>query len=511
MVFYMKEAILYTRISTDKQAKGKGLKGQLKDAMEACEERGWNIADENVYSDIGSGFHGDQMDGDLGIIVNAVKTGKITKNHIIVLESLDRLGREEPSAALKRFINIIEKTSIYEVSTGMIYGDGGDYPFSVMITIASFIMERAHNESLMKQKRSKRNWAIKVSEADVADYFKVTTSRTPKWIDIVDGRYVLNAEYTKTVREIFKLFINGMGSTGICEHLTERGVDVIVNATSGRYQNKRVEWTISRIDHILTHHAAYGAMKNDKTKEIKEGCYPPAVTKSDFETVAKMRRNRRGKTGGSKEKYTALLSGIAKCGDCGYSYNSFKSNDGTKAKPRMVRRYRCNYRAKKGDCKNNTILATELESAVMNHVKNFEFEPTSKDDKESLLLDIQTAELAVDNLADAFSEDPSNVKIKDSYKKNTNKLKELKRQLEELESSDGISSELKEDFDLEDSATRMLVQSKLSKLLKSAFVISTDKFKGVTLTYVGDSKHEFHNINITHGFDFGTEKHFPLA
>lgn len=427
-----KIAILYSRVSKSIQKHGLGLDRQFQDQIRICESNGWSVSDQNTYQDIASAFHGKHLDGSLGVIIDAVEAGKINKDHVIVIESLDRLGRDYPMTALKRFIQIVDATDIYEVSTGMMYS-ADKQGFGVMVAIASFIMERAYNESLMKQKRAKSNWKQIQDKANSSTDFIAITKRTPAWITVDNDLYTLN-DNQKYVREIFDMYLSGQGSTLIVDKMKELQAPVF------GYKKEAEEWTIHRVDKVLKNAAAYGAMTNSKTKVVTEGRYPPVITKEEFDRVQAIKRSRN--TSGSKQKKILnVLSGLTSCAICGYSYthmnaSSKKLADGKRTKKRILR---CNHRASKGDCNNKQVSYDEILRVVLRNVKDFEYK--SKVDTESLRMEITALTNDKQNIENLLVIDASNNAFINKFKDVISRLKVKQAELDkELMGRPDVSS-----------------------------------------------------------------------
>ena len=380
----MKTAILYSRVSKTTQKDGLGLSRQLQEQMRVCEDKGWSVSDKHTYQDIASAFHSKHLDGSLGVILDAVEAGKINKNHVIVIESLDRLGREYTMTVLKRFIYIIELTDIYEISTGMMYSSDSELGVTTMIFNALFIMERAHNESKMKQQRSLSNWQQKLDKANATTEYVAVTGRAPAWITVKGGLYVLN-DNEKYIRKIFDMYIEGKGSTLIVDKMKEMKTPVF------GYKKDGQEWTIHRVDKVLANAAAYGAMTNSKTGQVTEGRYPAVITKDEFNRVRAIKRSR-NKSGSKQKKILNVLSGLTSCAICGHSYSHLNASsqilaDGKRGKRRVLR---CRHRASKGDCNNRQVSYHLVLGRLLTHVRNFEYK--SSVDTKSLRIDITSLE-----------------------------------------------------------------------------------------------------------------------
>ena len=100
----------YIRFSTPEQLKGDSLRRQLKMSEEYAAEKGLVLDDRLSLRDLGlSAFHGHHRSkGALGLFLAQVEEGKIPKGSMLIVESLDRLSREEVLDALGQFTSIIK-------------------------------------------------------------------------------------------------------------------------------------------------------------------------------------------------------------------------------------------------------------------------------------------------------------------------------------------------------------------------------------------------------------------
>jgi len=91
------KAYSYLRMSTDIQLKGHSRRRQLDASKAYAEAEGLELADDAQLEDIGiSAFRGANVrDGALGRFLAAVKAGSVERGSYLLVESLDRLSREE--------------------------------------------------------------------------------------------------------------------------------------------------------------------------------------------------------------------------------------------------------------------------------------------------------------------------------------------------------------------------------------------------------------------------------
>jgi Resolvase, N terminal domain len=103
-------AYSYIRMSTPEQLKGHSKKRQLEKSIKYAERHNLEFADESQIEDIGvSAFRGDNIKyGALGQFIDAVEKGRVPAGSYLLVESLDRISRQEIVPSLRLFLQIIE-------------------------------------------------------------------------------------------------------------------------------------------------------------------------------------------------------------------------------------------------------------------------------------------------------------------------------------------------------------------------------------------------------------------
>src|SRR5690349_4705392 len=103
------KAFSYVRMSTDLQLKGDSLRRQLEASRNYAQRHGLQLVEDFDLHDIGiSAFRGKNLaSGAFGRFMERVREGKIDQGSYLLVESFDRLSRQEPMAALEPFLEII--------------------------------------------------------------------------------------------------------------------------------------------------------------------------------------------------------------------------------------------------------------------------------------------------------------------------------------------------------------------------------------------------------------------
>ncbi|MGY3354359.1 DNA invertase Pin-like site-specific DNA recombinase [Bradyrhizobium sp. GM0.4] len=104
------KAYSYVRMSTDLQLKGDSLRRQKEASRKYADKHSLELIEDIDLHDIGvSAYKGKNIaSGAFGRFLEAVRDGKIEGGSYLLVESFDRMSRQEPVLALKPFIEIVE-------------------------------------------------------------------------------------------------------------------------------------------------------------------------------------------------------------------------------------------------------------------------------------------------------------------------------------------------------------------------------------------------------------------
>jgi DNA invertase Pin-like site-specific DNA recombinase len=299
-------AFSYVRFSSEKQAQGDSLRRQIKAASEYAVANGL-LLDTSTYQDLGvSAFKGkNAVEGALGVFIQAVESGVVPSGSFLLVESLDRLSRDNVDLALEQFLSITRRgISIVTLMDGMVYSQATIRENWTKLIMALAVMARANEESVTKSRRVKAAFDKKRSLG------QVITSRGPSWLRLgVDGRtWEVIHDKAAVVNQIFDMAIAGKGQIQITRILEDEGVPVMESAKF---------WTQSVVGAILRNPAVYGVFrqKSGGDQEVSD-YYTPIMSKQKFMTAQDAIKGRLSK-GGTRKGITSLFSGMSYCGYCG--------------------------------------------------------------------------------------------------------------------------------------------------------------------------------------------------
>lgn len=309
----MPVAYSYVRFSTPDQLKGDSLRRQLELSEKYAAQHGLELDTSLTLRDLGlSAYHKVNLEkGALGVFLQAIADGRIRPGSYLLVESLDRLSRAKVEEALTLFLEIVNAgITIVTLADGMVYTKGGNWTQLVM---SLTIMARAHEESVTKSQRVTAAWNKKRQDAGT----KVITSVMPAWLEVRDGKIVVNEEKANTVREIFRLLRSGYGLSMVESKFNKEKVPPITKASKwyGTYMFKIVKGRAVLGEYIPW--VTDGAKKKQDGEPIK-GYYPAIVTEEEYYAVQSAMDLRKNRGSGRKGTGVAsLFSGICRCGYCG--------------------------------------------------------------------------------------------------------------------------------------------------------------------------------------------------
>ena len=371
------KAYSYSRFSTPEQGKGDSYRRQRVAAEEYCAANGLELADTKEYRFFDNGrsaYKAKHLNdtGDFGRFLSYVDEGKILAGSYLIVESLDRLSREEVKDALPRFLDLLKKgIRIYTSIDNHLYTE--NYNLTDLI-ISVISMSRAHEESSTKGSRVAAAWREKRGLAR-SDKKVPLGAACPYWLKLIDGAYVEVKERVEVIRRIFDMTIQGYGQAVISRRLNEDGVPVFgsTRSTKEKPRNKSGLWGTSSVQKILHNRALLGEYQpthlvgriRQNDGDPIQGYYPEIITPEVF-LQAKAARTQRQTSGATKQsKNFNIWQGIAKCRLCGDAMHLIN-----KGRPPKGYTYLQCYSAKKGKCRNGSVRIEQTEAVFKEILTN---------------------------------------------------------------------------------------------------------------------------------------------
>lgn len=347
----MTKAYSYLRFSSAAQRDGDSLRRQLKAAHEWAEARPHIELDTSLRDEGVSAYRGEhRVKGALSSFLTRIQRGQIAKGSYFLVESFDRLSRENETVAINLLTSItLAGVRVVTLTDGAEYDDKSD---AMDLMRAIIVMSRAHDENKARSKKLAAAWSDKKRRA--RENGEILSRRGPAWTRFDDktGKFVLIPERAKVVRRIFADYLNGLGASTIAATLNAEGVKPFMATSNGFHTGYIMTILQSRSvmgfyqPHFVTKETGRRAVRVDDGEDIA-GYYPAIIPPEDFYRVQAIRqKNTRG--GGRRGRtYANTMMGLARCEDCGGTLVVTRRQNKTKS-----RVYICYDRIRKKGCSN---------------------------------------------------------------------------------------------------------------------------------------------------------------
>lgn len=449
-----RKAISYLRMSTDRQLEGHSLARQTQATKDYCLANNFELIEE--LTDIGvSGYSGaNSARGQLGVFFEALRNGEIEPNTVLIVESLDRLSRQDPLTAMSQFSEMLSHgIELHTLFDKQVYSKESVGANSGQLFLSIGAMVRAHEESATKSKRLRAVWSNKKN-----DPTRIVTSQVPFWINVKKDRtgkpasFELREPDANVIRSIFKLSIDqNMGAQAITSHLN-KNIHMFPKSRSNT-RNKDNGWSESYIKSVMNNPAVYGVYQPHKKvdgKRVPDGdawydYYPKVISEEEFIFNQSKMQQRKIKGRGRKSRnFHNLFRGLLYCRSCG-SKMSFKDNVQAKGGPII----RCDLaKQKRGNCESLPVRYQRLEDLFFGAMRDIDFESAIRNQNfksKSRELELQISnienqvkafEIKIDQMVDELlvPEQPEAIKkrLRDKLSHTTNEHEALKTKLEVL-------------------------------------------------------------------------------
>ena len=353
----MINVVAYARFSSDNQ-RTESIDAQIRAICDYCDKNGYNLV--KIYKD--EAISGTSTE-DREQFIQMINDSKDKGFNYVVVHKFDRFARNRYDHALyekKLEDNGVKLLSVMEQLN--------DSPESVILKSVLTGMNEYYSLNLAREVRKgqKENALKCVHNGGIP----------PLGYDLNDDNtYKINEEEAKSVKLIYKMYLDGRGYATIADELNALG---FTNKLGKSFKKTSIRDTL--LNEKYTGTFIFG--KKDKKgkltgKELRvEHGIPAIISKEVFEQVQFKIKNRqhRKTSGRSTAKSTYLLTGLCICGECGGTFSG-----GYRSVDRVSRNvhygYLCRQRKDKvNNCKNKAIKKEELETMVINSVKTYIFQ-----------------------------------------------------------------------------------------------------------------------------------------
>ena len=334
----MTRAYSYLRFSTPEQMQGDSFRRQSALAQTYAQKHGLDLDTSLNFHDLGmSAYYGKNLgaEGQLGNFIQAVKSGLVPQGSYLLVESLDRISRQNARTALRSLESVVDAGAVVVTLI-----DGRKYdqeslnndPMSLLLSILTFM--RSHEESATKASRLKAAWSEKRGNAIKSG--KPMTASCPAWLslDKGTGTFSVIPERAAIVQRIFRMTLEGVGQHGIAQAFNREGVQ-----TFGR----SLHWHSTYISKILGNPAVSGifiphVQERSAAKLVRHARDPISdyfPTILDSETVGQVKAMNDGTVQPRRGRHAAaplsnLFGGLGRCSKCGSTVTLTNKGNGNR-------------------------------------------------------------------------------------------------------------------------------------------------------------------------------------
>ncbi|WP_191969649.1 recombinase family protein [Neorhizobium galegae] len=246
-----------------------------------------------------------------GVSLDLVQEGQIPKGSYLLVESLDRISRQNPYTATALFLQILQAgVNIVTLTDEHVYRAGSSDFADIIVSVV--IMSRAYEESKTKSIRVGAAWENK--RRNISD--KKLTRMCPKWLELNDDRksFRLIPDRVEIVRSVYADASAGKGSFQIARALNQASVAPFGDGDG---------WHESFISKLLTNRAVLGEFQPHRLvagKRLPEGepikdYYPRIISDDLFALVEAGRAARRNRGSGRKGRNNINLFSVLRHAD----------------------------------------------------------------------------------------------------------------------------------------------------------------------------------------------------
>ncbi|WP_027400085.1 recombinase family protein [Anaerovorax odorimutans] len=351
-------AAIYSRYSSDNQ-RDESIDAQIRAIEEYAKANGYEIV--KIYADKAKSATTAKRPE----FQRMIKESGQDLFDIVIVHKLDRFSRDKyDSAVYKRKLkqNGIRLISVTENLDGS--------PESVILESVIEGMAEYYSKNLARE--------VMKGMKETAYQAKHTGGLPPLGYDVnEEKKYVINEKEAECVRLIFDMILLGKSHSKIIDELNARGYKTKIgtmfksNSIYSIITNEK--YTGVYIFNKTAKKDAFGRRNNHKCKDESEiirieGGMPAIISKETFEKTRELLNKRKHAPGTNKAKENYLLSGLIRCGCCGYAMHGNRRIP--KNKPIYVS-YRCGHRSKTSTtvCNNKEIRKEYIEEYVLTELE----------------------------------------------------------------------------------------------------------------------------------------------
>ncbi len=364
--FNKKNVCAYARVSSDKDLQLTSFEAQVSYYTNyILKNDNWNFV--GVYSDEGiSGTSTNNRDG-FNLMIDLAKLGQID---LIITKSISRFSRNTiDTLTLLRELKTYGTEVFFEKENISSFDNKIEFVISVLASMAE---EESRNIS------DNVKWGVR--KGFKKGEFFLNTQLMLGYKRDKDGNVYIDETEAKIVREIYKMYLDGIGTPTIAKILTERGIKTVKGND---------KWNVSGVVGILKNEKYSGSallqknMNPDfrvKISKVNNNVLPQyyiedshegIVSKEDFKRVQQKFADRTPRQQSivkrfrNRDHYTKY-SGLCFCGICNERFRHKINNTGTPYQREMLQ---CTSNESKKVCPADTLFISAFEKIIQKQIK----------------------------------------------------------------------------------------------------------------------------------------------
>lgn len=302
-----------------------------------CESNGYALASRSFDDKGKSGWKGENFKGDgaLKEFIQLHEKGHISRDAVLIIDSVDRFSRLPVSKSASHFLEVVN------AGIGLVFSGSYDKRIitSALLDKEPYILQsvigelnRAHTESSEKSRKiiaAKAAKKAKIQAGEIVPHNNIPKYFTYVPITKTHGKYVHN-ENTKIVLMLANGILAGKSLYEMACDLNNRGIPTI---------RRKCEWSPASIRQILKNRILIGEYLGQSNYVL------PIIDNTTFLNVQNILSNNAGNRG-KKGDVVNVFRGICFCAECGKAMNALSA----KYKGVTYRYLRCSNYVKKNSC-----------------------------------------------------------------------------------------------------------------------------------------------------------------
>lgn len=366
-----RHGVSYARFSSRRQATGSTLKRQ-KALLQEYLTRNPDITLLEQFSDKGvSGFRGKHAtQGELARFLDAVKTGRLPTPLVLIIESIDRLSREEVFDAYDRFSMIIKAgvtVAICDMDIELDLARLKTDPNQLQRIMGA--MGLAHRDSKRKSDLVSQAWNLNIEEAKSGRAIKGYVG--PPWVtlDKATMRYVITPANEPTVKVVENIF--GWAADRVSAHAIAKRLNEANTPVFRAHRDKKLPrngWYPNYVTKIVRNRQVLGE-HSYRGGETIQGYFPAIISPELFHRAQESVLRREGKPGRKGKTLSNLFTGLARCVHCGGHMQMMRNRNPTEDGPEPIKYLVCSNRKRRHECEaTGMINYYKLEEAILDRL-----------------------------------------------------------------------------------------------------------------------------------------------